>query len=126
MHWLSTSQRGLIINIASLLSFQGGINVTAYAAAKSGVVGITRSLSNEWAGRGIGVNAVAPGYVDTEMNEALMRDNKRKEEILGRIPAGRWGKGEDFGGVAVWLASERASGYVSGECVVVDGGWMGR
>lgn len=125
-HWLSNNQRGRIINVASLLSFQGGIRVSAYTAAKHGVVGITKALSNEWAGRGIGVNAVAPGYVDTDMNSALMEDEVRRRQIEERIPAGRWGVGEDFGGVVVWLGSEKASGYVSGECVVVDGGWMGR
>ncbi|KAF2749159.1 NAD(P)-binding protein [Sporormia fimetaria CBS 119925] len=120
-----THRRGSIINICSLLSFQGGITVPAYAASKGGVLQLTKALSNEWAGKGVNVNAVAPGYVGTDMNEALMRDEKRSTEILARIPMGRWGEPEDFKGVAVWL-SGRGSGYVSGECVVVDGGWMGR
>ena len=118
-------RRGVIINVASLLSFQGGITVPAYAAAKGGVAQLTKALSNEWAGRGICVNAVAPGYVDTEMNTALLLDQSRAEGILARIPAGRWGVPGDFRGVVVYLAS-RASGYVSGEIVTVDGGWMGR
>jgi 2-deoxy-D-gluconate 3-dehydrogenase len=117
--------RGAIINIASLLSFQGGLTVPAYAASKGGIAQLTKALSNEWAGQGIRVNAIAPGYIDTDMNEALIADEERAKSILGRIPAGRWGKPEDFKGVVVWLAS-RASGYVSGEVVVVDGGWMGR
>lgn len=125
-HWLANKQRGRIINLASLLSFQGGLTVPAYAASKAGVLALTKSLSNEWAGHGIGVNSVAPGYIATDMNEALLADEGRNAQIMARIPAGRWGKPEDFAGVAVWLASERASGYVSGECVVVDGGWMGR
>jgi 2-deoxy-D-gluconate 3-dehydrogenase len=117
--------RGAIINIASLLSFQGGLTVPAYAASKGGIAQLTKALSNEWAGQGIRVNAIAPGYIDTDMNEALMADEERAKSIMQRIPAGRWGKPEDFKGVVVWLAS-RASGYVSGEVVVVDGGWMGR
>lgn len=118
-------RRGAIINIASLLSFQGGITVPAYAASKGGVAQLTKALSNEWAGKGISVNAIAPGYIATEMNTALMGDEQRAQAILARIPAGRWGTPEDFKGVVVWLAS-RASGYVSGEVVTVDGGWMGR
>lgn len=121
----STGRRGTIINIASLLSFQGGLTVPAYAASKGGVAQLTKALSNEWAGKGITVNAIAPGYIDTDMNEALFADEDRAPGILARIPAGRWGKPEDFKGVVVWLAS-RAAGYVSGEVVVVDGGWMGR
>lgn len=120
-----SGRRGNIVNVASLMSFQGGLTVPAYAAAKGGVAQLTKALSNEWAARGVAVNAVAPGYVDTEMNEALMRDQGRAESILARIPMGRWGRPEDFKGVVVWLAS-RASGYVSGEVVTVDGGWMGR
>ncbi|KAF2151747.1 2-deoxy-D-gluconate 3-dehydrogenase [Myriangium duriaei CBS 260.36] len=122
----AAGSRGRIINIASLLTFQGGINVPAYAASKGGVAQLTKALSNQWAGRGVGVNAVAPGYIGTDMNEALINDEKRAGEILGRIPAGRWGKPEDFAGVVVWLASSRASGYVTGEIVTVDGGWMAR
>jgi 2-dehydro-3-deoxy-D-gluconate 5-dehydrogenase len=122
------SRRGSIINIASLLSFQGGLTVPAYAASKGGVAQLTKALSNEWAGQGINVNAIAPGYIVTDMNEDLIADSGpggRAGQILGRIPAGRWGKPEDFKGVIVWLAS-RASSYVSGEIVTVDGGWMGR
>lgn len=97
----------------------------AYAAAKGGVGQLTKALSNEWAGEGVGVNAIAPGYIRTDMNEALLSDEKRAESILARIPAARWGAPEDFKGVVVWLASA-ASAYVSGEIVTVDGGWMGR
>ena len=118
-------RRGSIINVASLLSFQGGINVPAYAASKGGVAQLTKALSNQWAGRGISVNAIAPGYIATEMNTALIEDQERAAQILGRIPAGRWGRPEDFKGVVVFLASA-ASAYVSGEIVTVDGGWMGR
>ena len=120
-----TGRRGSIINVASLLSFQGGITVPAYAASKGGVALLTKALSNEWAGEGVNVNAIAPGYIATEMNTALMEDESRAASILARIPAGRWGTPEDFKGVVLWLAS-RASGYVSGEVVTVDGGWMGR
>ena len=120
-----TGKRGSIINVASLLSFQGGITVPAYAASKGGVAQLTKALSNEWAGRGINVNAIAPGYVATEMNEALVKDERRATGILERIPAGRWGDPDDFKGVVVFLAA-RASGYVSGEILTVDGGWMGR
>ncbi|ORY13569.1 hypothetical protein BCR34DRAFT_261530 [Clohesyomyces aquaticus] len=121
----SSGRRGAIINVASLLSFQGGITVPAYAASKGGVAQLTKALSNEWAGKGINVNAIAPGYIATEMNTALMEDEERAKSILARIPAGRWGTPEDFKGVVVWLAG-KASGYVSGEVVTVDGGWMGR
>ena len=118
-------QRGSIINIASLVSFQGGLTVPAYAAAKGGVAQLTKALSNEWASKGINVNAIAPGYVATDMNTALLRDRDRASSILGRIPAGRWGNPENFKGVVVFLASP-ASSYVTGEVVTVDGGWMGR
>ncbi|MCJ1391076.1 hypothetical protein MMC18_003938 [Xylographa bjoerkii] len=120
-----TGKRGSIINVASLLSFQGGLTVPAYAASKGGVAQLTKALSNEWAGKGINVNAIAPGYIATEMNTALMNDEKRAESILMRIPAGRWGDPEDFKGAVVFLAS-KASSYVSGEILTVDGGWMGR
>ncbi|OJJ71236.1 hypothetical protein ASPBRDRAFT_127450 [Aspergillus brasiliensis CBS 101740] len=120
-----TGHCGSIINVASLVSFQGGITVPAYAAAKGGVAQLTKALSNEWAGKGINVNAVAPGYVATEMNTALLNDQDRARSILERIPAGRWGSPEDFKGVTVFLAG-RASRYVSGSVVLVDGGWMGR
>lgn len=121
----TNGRRGSIINIASLLSFQGGITVPAYAASKGGVMQLTKALSNEWAGKGISVNAIAPGYVATEMNTALIEDKERAGSILARIPAGRWGSPDDFKGPAVFLAS-RASAYVSGEILTVDGGWMGR
>lgn len=117
--------RGSIINIASLLTFQGGITVPAYAASKGGVGQLTKALSNEWAGKGIQVNAICPGYIDTDMNVALMQDQERQKSILSRIPAGRWGKPEDFKGAVVFLASE-ASNYITGEILTVDGGWMGR
>lgn len=118
-------RRGSIINVASLLSFQGGFTVPAYAASKGGVTQLTRALSNEWASKGITVNAIAPGYIDTDMNVALVNDQNRNAGILARIPAGRWGRPEEFKGVVVFLAS-RASGYVNGEVICVDGGWMGR
>jgi len=121
----ASGSRGSIINIASLLTFQGGITVPAYAASKGGVGQLTKALSNEWAGKGIKVNAIAPGYIATEMNTALLQDEERQRAILARIPAGRWGKPEDFKGAVVFLASE-ASSYVSGEILTVDGGWMGR
>ncbi|KAI7540377.1 NAD(P)-binding protein [Hortaea werneckii] len=118
-------RRGSIINVGSLLTFQGGINVPAYAASKGAVGQLTKALSNQWAAQGICVNAIAPGYIATEMNTALINDEKRAASILERIPAGRWGNPEDFKGSVVYLAS-RASGYVSGEILTVDGGWMGR
>jgi 2-deoxy-D-gluconate 3-dehydrogenase len=116
---------GKIINLASLLSFQGGIRVPAYAASKGAVAQFTKSLANEWASKGVNVNAVAPGYIATEMNEALIEDEKRSKEILSRIPAERWGKPEDIAGAVVFLSAP-ASDYVHGETIVVDGGWMGR
>lgn len=120
------SQRsGKIINIASLLSFQGGITVPAYAAAKGGVAQLTKALSNEWAGYGVNVNAIAPGYMATDMNEALMQNETRSRQILDRIPAGRWGSAEDMKGSIVFLASN-ASNYVNGQILAVDGGWLGR
>ncbi|KAL5341354.1 hypothetical protein BJX70DRAFT_386884 [Aspergillus crustosus] len=118
-------KRGSIVNVASLLSFQGGITVPAYAASKGGIAQLTKALSNEWVGKGINVNAIAPGYIDTDMNVALINDSNRNAGIMARIPAGRWGRPEDFKGPVVFLASE-ASSYVSGELVTVDGGWMGR
>ncbi|GAB7355707.1 hypothetical protein MBLNU459_g6406t3 [Dothideomycetes sp. NU459] len=118
-------RRGSIINIASLLSFQGGITVPAYAASKGGVAQLTKALSNEWCGKGINVNGIAPGYIATEMNTALINDKTRSEQIMARIPAGRWGRPDDFKGPVVFLAS-RASGYVSGEILTVDGSWMAR
>jgi 2-deoxy-D-gluconate 3-dehydrogenase len=135
----SPAHRGSIINVASLVSFQGGLNVPAYAAAKCGVAQLTKSLSNQWASRGINVNAVgpieysfgtgftdissqiAPGYIHTDMNDALIKDEARAASILDRIPAGRWGSPDDFKGPVVFLAS-RASSYVSGEILTVDGG----
>jgi 2-deoxy-D-gluconate 3-dehydrogenase len=121
----SSGSRGSIINVASLLTFQGGIRVPAYAASKGGVAQLTKALSNEWAGKGIQVNAIAPGYIDTDMNEALINDENRARQILERIPAGRWGKPEDFKGAVIYLAGN-ASQYVSGEVLTIDGGWMGR
>jgi 2-deoxy-D-gluconate 3-dehydrogenase len=121
----ASGQRGSIINIASLVSFQGGLTVPAYAAAKGGVAQLTKALSNEWASKGINVNAIAPGYVATDMNTTLIQDKARAASILARIPAGRWGNPDDFKGSVVYLAS-RASAYVSGEVHTVDGGWMGR
>jgi 2-deoxy-D-gluconate 3-dehydrogenase len=117
--------RGKIINMASLLSFQGGLTVPAYAASKGAVAQFTKSLANEWASQGINVNCIAPGYMDTEMNTALLADATRSRQILERIPAGRWGRPEDMVGAAIYLAS-RASDYVNGTTLTVDGGWMGR
>jgi 2-deoxy-D-gluconate 3-dehydrogenase len=117
--------RGKIINVASLLAFQGGILVPAYAASKGGVAQVTKALANEWASKGINVNAVAPGYMATNNTAALRADPVRSEQILTRIPANRWGTPEDLAGVAVFLASP-ASDYVNGHVLVVDGGWMGR
>ncbi|MBX7055666.1 MAG: 2-dehydro-3-deoxy-D-gluconate 5-dehydrogenase KduD [Pyrinomonadaceae bacterium] len=116
---------GKIINIASLLSFQGGITVPAYTASKSGVAGLTKALANEWAKLGVNVNAIAPGYIATNNTAALQADETRNRQILERIPAGRWGRPEDIAGAAVFLASA-ASDYVNGHILVVDGGWMGR
>ncbi|KAH6666574.1 hypothetical protein B0J14DRAFT_520484 [Halenospora varia] len=121
----STNRRGSIINFASLLSFQGGLTVPAYAASKGAVAQLTKALSNEWTSKGITVNAIAPGYIATEMNTALLNDEVRLKSISERIPAGRWGVPEDFKGSVVFLAS-KASSYVSGHVLVVDGGWMGR
>ena len=117
--------RGKIVNIASLLSFQGGITVPAYAASKGAVAQLTKALSNEWAGKGVSVNAIAPGYIRTDNTAALQADATRNRQILERIPAGRWGEPSDLTGAAVFLAS-RASDYVSGHVLVVDGGWLGR
>jgi 2-deoxy-D-gluconate 3-dehydrogenase len=117
--------RGKIINIASMLSFQGGIRVASYTASKSAVAGLTRLLANEWAARGINVNAIAPGYFETHNTTALRADVERSAEILRRIPAGRWGKPQDLGGAAVFLASN-ASDYVHGTILPVDGGWLAR
>jgi len=118
-------QQGKIINIASLLSFQGGIRVPAYAASKGGVAQLTKALANEWAGRNVQVNAIAPGYFRTENTSALQADETRNRQILERIPAARWGEPEDIAGAAVFLASS-ASSYITGEVLVVDGGWMAR
>jgi 2-deoxy-D-gluconate 3-dehydrogenase len=117
--------RGKIVNIASLLSFQGGITVPAYAASKGAVAQLTKALSNEWAGRGVNVNAIAPGYIRTDNTAALQADETRNRQILERIPAGRWGDVEDLTGAAVFLASP-ASNYVNGHVLAVDGGWLGR
>lgn len=116
---------GKIINIASMLSFQGGIRVVSYTASKSGVMGITRLMANELAKYNIQVNAIAPGYIATNNTAALMADEKRSAEILGRIPADRWGKPEDLKGAAIFLASH-ASDYVTGHTLAVDGGWLAR
>ncbi len=124
-HLLSAGRPGKIVNVASLLSFQGGINVAAYAAAKGGVAQLTKALANEWAAKRINVNAIAPGYIRTDNTAALQADTERYQQILGRIPAGRWGDPEDLKGAAVFLSSS-ASDFVHGHVLVVDGGWMGR
>jgi 2-deoxy-D-gluconate 3-dehydrogenase len=118
-------KHGKIINVASLLSFSGGITVPAYAASKGGVAQVTKALANEWAGRGVNVNAIAPGYMRTENTRPLVEDPVRSRQILERIPAGRWGEPRDLCGAAVFLSSS-ASDYVHGHILVVDGGWMGR
>ncbi|WCR01666.1 2-dehydro-3-deoxy-D-gluconate 5-dehydrogenase KduD [Paracoccus saliphilus] len=117
--------RGKIVNIASLLSFQGGIRVPSYTASKHGVAGLTRLMANEWAARGLNVNAIAPGYIETNNTQALRADPDRSKSILERIPAGRWGKPEDIGQTAVFLAAP-ASDYVNGAVLNVDGGWLAR
>ena len=122
---LAQVRGGKVINIASLLSFQGGIRVPSYTASKSGLAGLTKILANEWASKGINVNAIAPGYFDTNNTEALRADEARNRSILDRIPAGRWGQPSDIGGAAVFLASS-ASDYVQGITLPVDGGWLAR
>lgn len=122
---VARSATGKIINIASMLSFQGGIRVASYTSSKSGVAGLTKLLANEWASKGINVNAIAPGYFATNNTAALQADEKRNSEILGRIPAGRWGDPKDLAGAAVFLASS-ASDYVHGTVLAVDGGWLAR
>jgi len=116
---------GKIINIASMLTFQGGIRVPSYTASKSGVGGLTKLLANEWSAKGVNVNAIAPGYIETNNTTALREDQDRNASILGRIPAGRWGKASDLGGAAVFLSSS-ASNYVDGHILAVDGGWLAR
>jgi 2-dehydro-3-deoxy-D-gluconate 5-dehydrogenase len=122
---LGRGRGGKIINIASLLSFQGGIRVASYTASKSGLAGLTKILANEWAAKGINVNAIAPGYIATKNTRALTEDEVRNREITARIPAGRWGRPDDIGGAAVFLASEAAH-YVHGIVLPVDGGWLAR
>ena len=117
--------RGKIINIASMLTFQGGVRVPSYTASKSGVGGLTKLLANEWAVRGVNVNAIAPGYIATNNTAALQADETRNRQIVERIPAGRWGDPADLGGAAVFLASS-ASDYVNGHVLAVDGGWLAR
>ncbi|MCM3160780.1 SDR family oxidoreductase [Metabacillus litoralis] len=122
---MTSQKKGKIINIASLVSFQGGITVPAYTAAKGAVGQLTKALANEWSSQGVNVNAIVPGYIATEMNTALINDPVRSRQILERIPAGRWGSPEDFKGTAVYLASP-LSDYVHGHLLAVDGGWLGR
>ena len=122
---LAANRPAKIVNIASLLSFQGGIRVPSYTASKSGLAGLTKLLANEWAARGINVNAIAPGYVETNNTEALRADAERSADILKRIPAGRWASPDDMAGAAVFLASP-ASDYVHGAILPVDGGWLAR
>jgi 2-deoxy-D-gluconate 3-dehydrogenase len=122
---LARKGRGRIVNIASLLSFQGGIRVPSYTASKHGVAGLTKLMANEWAAKGINVNALAPGYIETNNTEALRADPERNKAILDRIPAGSWGKASDIAGAAVFLASPAAD-YVHGTVLNVDGGWLAR
>ena len=123
--YIKQGQGGKIISVASMLSYQGGVRVPAYAASKSAVMGITKAMANEWAKYNINVNAIAPGYMATNNTAQLRSDGERSEEILARIPAGRWGTPEDMQGAVVWLAS-KASDYVNGFTVAVDGGWLAR
>ena len=124
-HWVAAKSGGKIINVASMLSFQGGIRVASYTSSKSGLAGLTRLMANEWAALGINVNAIAPGYFATNNTEALRNDPVRSKDILGRIPAGRWGKPDDLAGAAIFLASAAAD-YMHGSIVPVDGGWLVR
>jgi 2-dehydro-3-deoxy-D-gluconate 5-dehydrogenase len=124
-HWVTMGTGGKIVNVASMLSFQGGLLVASYAAAKSGVAGLTRALANEWAPLGINVNAVAPGYFATEVTAGIRADEQRSATVLSRIPAGRWGQPADLKGAVVFLASE-ASAYVHGAVLPIDGGWLAR
>lgn len=117
--------RGKIVNIASMLTFQGGVRVPSYTASKSGIGGLTKLLANEWAAKGVNVNAIAPGYIATNNTAALQADETRNRQIVERIPAGRWGAADDLGGAAVFLASA-ASDYVNGHVLAVDGGWLAR
>ena len=123
--WVGAGRGGKILNICSMLSFQGGIRVPSYTASKSGLAGLTRLLACEWAAKGINVNGIAPGYFATNNTEALRADEGRNRDILARIPAGRWGDPSDLAGAAVFLASD-ASAYVHGTILTVDGGWMAR
>ena len=123
--FIAQGKGGKIVNVASMLSFQGGIRVPSYTASKSGIKGITMLMANEWAKHGICVNAVAPGYMATDNTTQLRADEARSAEIVGRIPAGRWGTPEDLGGAVVFLAS-KASDYVNGYTIAVDGGWLAR
>ncbi len=123
--FIAVSRGGKIINSASMLSFQGGLFVPAYTAAKSGLAGLTRALANEWAAQGINVNAIAPGYMATEVTAGIRADPAREQSVLSRIPAGRWGDAADLQGAAVFLASD-ASAYLHGAIVPVDGGWLAR
>jgi 2-deoxy-D-gluconate 3-dehydrogenase len=124
-HWVAAGRGGKIVNIASMLSYQGGIRVPSYTASKSGVLGLTRALANEWACHGINVNAIAPGYMETNNTAQLRADAERSRDILERIPAGRWGTPQDLAGPVVFLASA-ASDYVNGFTLAVDGGWLAR
>ncbi|WP_070968841.1 2-dehydro-3-deoxy-D-gluconate 5-dehydrogenase KduD [Vibrio sonorensis] len=123
--FISQESKGKIINVASMLSFQGGIRVPSYTASKSAVMGVTRLLANEWASKGININAIAPGYMATNNTQALRADEQRNKDILDRIPAGRWGDPSDLAGPAVFLASS-ASDYINGYTIAVDGGWLAR
>ena len=124
-HMLGSGRGGRIVNVASVLAFQGGITVPAYAAAKGGLAQLTRALANEWAAKGINVNAIAPGYIETDVTTALRNDPVRNRQIVDRIPAGRWGQPDDVAGAVVFLSS-RAAAYVHGHVLAVDGGWLGR
>ncbi|MBQ0139202.1 MAG: glucose 1-dehydrogenase [Kurthia sp.] len=116
---------GKIVNMASVISFQGGIKIPAYAASKAAVMNFSKTLSNEWASKGININCIAPGYIATDMNDALINDNERNQQILDRLPAKRWGKASDMVGAVIFLSSA-ASDYINGHTIMVDGGWMGR
>ena len=123
--FIKQKSKGKIILVASMLTFFGGYTVPAYAASKGGIAQLTKALSNEWMSKGINVNAIAPGYMDTDMNSALMNDNKRNDEILSRIPAKRWGTADDMKGLTIFLSSD-ASDYISGAVITCDGGYLCR
>jgi 2-deoxy-D-gluconate 3-dehydrogenase len=122
---MESNRGGKIVNFGSVMSFQGGLHISAYASAKHAIAGLTKSLATSWAAKGINVNCICPGYIETELAEALQKDPVRGPQILQRIPAGRWGKPEELAGLCVFLASDAAN-FMHGSCVAIDGGWLAR